>query len=82
MRAAIDMSNVLGVDNASRPLWQDRIDHLAPFPTATVTNPQASTQQIVVFTAQEYPSYFPGSTNPLDLYRLCDNIIITTRSLD
>ena len=39
--AAIEMSTVLGVDADRRPLWQDRKEHLAPFPTATVVDPAA-----------------------------------------
>ena len=53
-------STALGLDADLRPLWTDRADHLAPFPTASVRDPAqpvGSAANITVFTAQEYPSY-------------------------
>jgi len=49
---------------------------MAPFPTATipemsvVTDHTVTTSTVTVFTAQEHPSYFPGSTNPLAFYAM------------
>ena len=71
LKTAIETSTVLGVDADLREGWQDRLDHLAPFPTASVADPTSPTNaSIEVFIAQENPAYFPGSTNPLDLYAL------------
>jgi hypothetical protein len=68
---AIETSTVLGRDADLRPAWQDRLDNLAAFPTAKITDPLSKTNATIeVFIAQENPSYFPGSTNPLDLYAM------------
>ena len=65
------MSSTLDIDSDKRTLWQDRLDHLAPFPTAWVANPSPNEKsKVQVLLAQEYPKYFPGSLNPLDFYAL------------
>jgi alpha-L-fucosidase 2 len=71
IKTAIETSTVLGVDADLRAEWQDRVDHIAPFPTQVVIDPTSPTNATIeIFTAQENPGYFPGSTNPLDLYAL------------
>ena len=81
LKTAIETSTVLGVDGGLRAGWKDRLDHLAPFPTADVVDPNSSTNaSIRVFIAQENPAYFPGSTNPLDLYALWPGETVGTNS--
>jgi len=73
LRTAIDASAALGVDADLRPQWQDRLDHLAPFPTAVVPDPfgaESASDNITVLTAQEHPLYWPGELNPLAFYAL------------
>ena len=72
LRTAIDASAALGVDADLRPQWQDRLDHLAPFPTAVVPDPFGGAEgaNITVLTAQEHPLYWPGQLNPLAFYAL------------
>ena len=69
LRTAIDASTALGVDADLRPQWQDRLDHLAPFPTAVVPDPYGK-ENITVLAAQEHPLYWPGQLNPLAFYAL------------
>ena len=70
LATAIDMASALDIDKDKRSVWQDRLMHLAPFPTSWVANPQDPNAKVQVFLAQEYPRYFPGSLNPLNLYAL------------
>jgi hypothetical protein len=71
LRTALDASAALGVDADLRPQWQDRLDNLAPFPTAVVPDPFATGgANITVLAAQEHPLYWPGQLNPLAFYAL------------
>jgi hypothetical protein len=60
LAAALDTSAAVGKDAGLRAAWQDRLDHLAAFPTAMVPDPADNTSQVEVFTAQEHPRYCPG----------------------
>ena len=75
LRAALDMSAALGpaVDASRRPVWADLVSHLAPFPSVNLTGPGEAGERL---TAQEYPSYFPGSLNPLNTYALFPGEVI------
>ena len=69
LRTAIDASAALGVDADLRPQWQDRLDNLAPFPTAVVPDPFGK-ESVAMLAPQEHPLYWPGQLNPLALYAL------------
>ena len=79
--AAVDASTVLGVDEALRPVWSERLANLAPFPTATLGDPFNKGANMTVFTAQEHPLYFmgpslPGQLNPLAFYALWPSEVV------
>ena len=57
--AAIEMSTVLGLDADRRPVWQDRKEHLAPFPTAAVADPRVHDDDP---RDEPQPSPFPTAT--------------------
>ena len=49
--------------------WQDRLDNLAPFPTAVVPDPFGK-ESVAMLAPQEHPLYWPGQLNPLAIYAL------------
>ena len=71
MQAAIEWSQKLGVDEAKRPIWQDRLDHLCDLPTTThpvfdawlmknMDNPQ--TTQVLAERSNDYPGRIGSET--------------------
>ena len=70
LKTAIDTSEALHVDADRRAGWADIVAHIAPFPVATIPTSRTDSAPITVFTAQEHPLYFPGSTNPLAFYAM------------
>jgi hypothetical protein len=70
LATAVNASMALKIDADRRALWLDRLSRMAPFPTLSIKPTPPSSTNVTVFVAQEYPRYFPGSTNPLAFYAM------------